>query len=251
MEKTLVNIIQSDRFWNDVDTIVKVLEPCLYILRLADRESPSMDLLYFYVRKMDGLSVTLKETLNLTEDKYNRQNGPNLESKIMNYFLRAKEKADTSNFLAMYDDVYDDSDEETSDDEEEQEENNLIDDMESDDDTVDEESGDAPEDNRCGSVMERSWVRRSKALRTDIAIAGWMCSPQAEVMDDCKANNKGEHRIAVTRLLRKWYSHLVRTQTMQFAYFGSIVFYSNCFLYVFFVFIYFSTPKKKKKKKWE
>jgi hypothetical protein len=221
MEKTLVNIIQSDRFWNDVETIVKVLEPCLYVLCLADRESPSMDQLYFYVRKMDKLIVTLKETLNVTEDKYNRQVGPNLESKIMNYFLRSKEKVDTSNFLAMYDDVYDDSDDKASDDEDEEpEEKRLIDDMESDDDTIDEEAEDnEPEDNRCGSVMERAWVKRSKALRTDIAISGWMCSPHAEVMEDCKANNKGEHRIAVTRLLRKWYSHLVSSQHEQNAYF--------------------------------
>ena len=99
---------------------------------------------------MDGLIDTTKETLNVTEDKqYNRQPGPNFESKIMNYFLRSKENAATCSFLSMNDDVYHESDGDETD------ENKLIDDMESDDDTVDEEPEiNEPEDTICGSIME-------------------------------------------------------------------------------------------------
>ena len=109
----LVNIIQSDRFWTDLQNIINIFEPCLYILRLCDRESPAMDQLYFYVRKMDGLLPTLKETLNVTEDKYNRQTGPNLYSKVINYFLRSKEKFDTEIFFATLNDNEYDSDDDS------------------------------------------------------------------------------------------------------------------------------------------
>ena len=78
--------------------------------------------------------------------------------------------------------------------------------MESDDDTVDHDN---IENDRCGSVLERSWNRRSKALTTDVAIAGWMCSPHPEIMADCNAKHNGDHKIAVTRLLRQWFGHTV------------------------------------------
>ena len=203
IEKTLVQIIQSDRFWTDLQNIVKTFEPCLFILRLADKECPAMDQLYFYVRKMDTLVSTLKETLNQTEDKYSRQTGPNIESKLMNYFLRSKDKHDVKGFLSSNNDLDEDDDS----DDESTLGNDLMDDMESD---FEPEDTNEPEDNRCGTILERAWVRRSKALRTDIAIAGWMCSPHPEIMEDCSTNNKGEHRLPVTRLLRKWYSHKVR-----------------------------------------
>ena len=202
----LVNIIQSDRFWTDLQNIINIFEPCLYILRLCDRESPAMDQPYFYVRKMDGLLPTLKETLNVTEDKYNRQTGPNLYSKVMNYFLRSKETFDTEILFATLDDHEYDSDDDSS--AGDDDENLLEDDMESDDETVDNAEDDTA-DQRCGTILERAWVHRSKALRTDIAIAGWMCSPHAEIMEDCKTNNKGEHRLAVIRVLRQWYSYQV------------------------------------------
>lgn len=163
-----------------------------------------MDQLYFYVRKMDELISTLKDTLNQTEEKYSRQTGPNLDTKITNYFLHSKEKTDIQSFLKINDDNNgEDSDNDSS----VTEEGSLNDDMESDEETDDGEL--APQDNKCGSCLERAWIRRSKALRTDIAIAGWMCSPITEIMEDSYSNNNGEHRIAVTRLLRKWYIHKV------------------------------------------
>jgi hypothetical protein len=46
-------------------------------------------------------------------------------------------------------------------------------------------------------------------LRTDIAIAGWMRSADALVMKDVNENHLGEHKNAVTELLKKWYFHEV------------------------------------------
>lgn len=204
-EKTLCNLVQSDRFWNDVKVIVKMFQPCLYILRLADRQTPAMDQLYFYVRKMDTLISYVKKSLNELDDQYSKQEGPNIETKIMNYFLRSKDNVDlkavleTSNIDDDDDDdsVYDEqSDDEVSDDE-----------MESDD-----ESASEIDDNRCGSIVEKAWIRRSKALRTDVAISGWFCSPYQEIIYDCSLNHTGEHKTAVTRLLRKWFCNKVSTK---------------------------------------
>lgn len=198
IERTICNIVQSDRFWSDLSDLVTVFEPCLYILRLADRQSPAMDELYYYVRRMDAIVELLKAQLNETEDKYEKQPGPNLETKIANYFLRSKEKTDLKPLFTVEDknalkDVDDDdSSVESSD------EGDLEDDMQSLDGSEDLET----EDNRCGTHLESIWKKRSIALRTDIAIAGWMCCPHAEIMEDCKLNHTGDHKNAVTRLLK-------------------------------------------------
>ncbi len=201
----MCNLVQSDRFWTDLQEIVKLFEPCLYILRLADRETPAMDQLYFYVRKMDKIVSTLKMTLNQMEEKYNKQNGPNIDTNIMNYFLRSKDNLDLKSVLEPILDLEEDDDSSISDESEADNEEEEDDEMLSDN-----ESSNVDDDNKCGNILENAWNRRSKALRTDVAIAGWFCSPYQEVMDDCSENHTGEHKTAVTRLLRKWFCHEVR-----------------------------------------
>jgi hypothetical protein len=176
----------------------------LYLLRLADRETPAMDQLYYYVRKMDRIVGTVKEILNLAEDKYSKQPGPNIESKMMNYFFRSREREDLQRLFSYNnEDLH-------SDDDESIEEGDLEDDMESDEETEDEiDVTTGSDDQLCGTILERSWNKRSKALRTDIAIAGWMCSPHPDIMADCNAEHNGDHRLAVTRILRKWFAHEV------------------------------------------
>lgn len=199
----LTRLLQSERYWECLLQIVKVMEPCLYILRLADRQSPAMDLLYFYVRKMDGIVERLKESLNTIEDRFNSEDGNTFHSKMMNYFMMAKE---TSNLESFFN-IPEHQDEDLDDDEVSLEDDELEDDLSSASDVDDDDSHD--NENKCGSVLERVWKKRSKALRTDIAIAGWMCSPNSEVMNDCQKNHNGDHRTAVTRLLRRWYIHQV------------------------------------------
>ncbi len=188
-------------------------------MRLADRETPAMDQLYFYVRKMDKIVDTIKDVLNIAEDKYAKQPGPNIDSKIMNYFLRSKEKEDLQRLISYNEeDLH-------SDDDDSDDEGDLEDDMQSDDD----EPMEPTEDQRCGTILERSWNKRSKALRSDIAIAGWMCSPHPDIMSECNAEHNGEHRLAVTRLLTKWFGHEVSYNI----YFGKFIFFSNKFFYIF------------------
>jgi hypothetical protein len=147
---------------------------------------------------MDEIFSTLKTVLNQTEEKYNRQPGPNLDSKIINYFLRSKEKQDLNLLLTSYEDK--DLQGEDDDSMIEEDEGPLNDDMaESDNESADD--SDSENQNQCGTVLERAWIRRSKALRHDVAIAGWMCSPHQEIMVDCKEYYAGEHKIAVTNLL--------------------------------------------------
>ena len=194
MEKTLGKILQNDRFWRSLKEIVKVFEPCLYILRLSDKQTPAMDQLYFYVRKMDAIIGRLKEVLNTAENSFSKEVGVNFQSKMMNYFMISKEKNSLTSCLN-----YEAGDENESDEEVDGNNTDLVDDMESGSDTDD---PDAKQDDRCGTVLERIWEKRLKALKTDIAIAGWMCSPIKEIMIDCNKNHGGEHRQAVTRLLQ-------------------------------------------------
>ena len=157
-----------------------------------------MDQLYFYVRKMDNIVSTLKNKLNEMEDKYDNQSGPNLETNIMNFFLRSKDTMDLKEILETS--IDDDDDDDESVDGSETEDENEDDEMLSDD-----ESTIISDDNKCGTILEKAWIRRSKALRTDVAISGWFCSPYQEIIDDCSENHTGEHKTAVTRLLRKWF----------------------------------------------
>jgi hypothetical protein len=51
-------------------------------------------------------------------------------------------------------------------------------------------------------------------VRVDVVVvatnrAGWMCSPHPDIMADCNAEHNGDHRLAVTRILRKWFAHEV------------------------------------------
>jgi hypothetical protein len=168
---------------------------------------------------MDAILSTLKNSLNLAEDKYTRQPGPNIESKMMNYFLRTKDKEDLAGLVA-----YDDKDLNSDDEDDSSEEGDLEDDMLSDDEETINNNDTEVDDVRCGTVLEKTWLKRSQALRHDVAISAWMCSPIAEVMADCKENHTGEHRLAVTRLLRRWFTPTKKTVS---TYYEKILFFRN------------------------
>ncbi len=180
------------------------MRPCLFLLRLCDLQSPAMDKLFYYVRKMDGIVASLKRTLNELEERFQNNIGNDYHSKMINYFVYGQEKSSLTNGVLQNEDD-DDNDDDIS-----LESADLEDDMTSDDEL---ETNENQEDNehRCGSKLEFAWNKRSNALRTDIAISGWMCSPHPDVMHDCITNHKGEHRAAVTRLLQQWFSHKVST----------------------------------------
>ena len=49
----MVGLLKDNDFWKAIVTVLRVLNPCMHVLRLADKSSPGMDRLYFYVRKTD------------------------------------------------------------------------------------------------------------------------------------------------------------------------------------------------------
>jgi hypothetical protein len=163
-----------------------------------------MDQLYYYVRKMDDVIGKMKVMLNDLAEKYEKEDGPNYASKMMNHYMRSHDK-NTISHLLSYDKYTDDNSESSSD----PDDCELEDDESQDEDNEKEESTD-----QCaGDMLEKIWVKRSKGLRTDVAIAGWMCSPRQDIMYDCNKNHTGEHRSAVTRLFRKWFIHEVVRST--------------------------------------
>ena len=157
---------------------------------------------------MDGILTSLKNALNQMEEKYTKQPGPNTGTRMMNYFLRSKEKEDL--VLSL---VTTDANEPDSDDDDDEDDDSSVGSLESDDEELENSTNkknkeNNKDDEKCGTILESAWKKRSKALRHDVAISAWMCCPLQEVMADCKNNHTGEHRLAVTRLLRRWFGHL-------------------------------------------
>jgi uncharacterized protein (UPF0335 family) len=151
----------------------------------VDRESLAMDRLYFYVRRMDYVVGTLKKVLNMAEERFANQLGKSTDTKMINYFLRARKKDNTSG-MNNYNEIsnctkepedVDDKDDEIS--EEEDNSNNT----DSDKDTI---SNNSDNEDYCGYMLEKSRKQRSKALRTIVAIAGCMVSLHPQIMADCK-----------------------------------------------------------------
>ena len=122
--------------------------------------------------------------------------------------MRTKDKDDLSPLVGC-----DDEDLNSDDDDDSYEEGDLEDDMLSDDEESINSNDNIDDDERCGTIMEKSWLKRSQALRHDVSISAWMCCPIPEVMADCKENHSGEHRLAVTRLLRKWFGPTIKVST--------------------------------------
>jgi hypothetical protein len=74
-------------------------------------------------------------------------------------------------------------------------------------DVVDSSDDDGEEDTegsdyQLGDHIVAAWTKRSEKLRTDIMIAGWMCSADLLVMKDMNDNHKGNHREQVNKLLQ-------------------------------------------------
>jgi hypothetical protein len=152
---------------------------------------------------MDSLVGRLKDSLNSIEDRFNDEEGKTFHTKMMNYFTVSKEESfpEATSSVTISEEAGDLDDESLEDPE-------LEDDQSVSSDSTQETK--MTEKEKCGTILERVWLRRSKALRTDIAIAGWMCSPNEDVRRDCNSNHNGEHRFAVSRLLKQWYIHEVK-----------------------------------------
>jgi hypothetical protein len=227
----------SERFWKFVEQVIQAFYPGLLLLRLADKKSPAMDKLYFYVRQMDNTMTNSKALLNLMEHKIQQvdDEDTNIAAKMIRYFL----KSDVDQrVLAWTFDREDMSGLDTTKNDTIPYENDSEDDDDGDDDPGDlEDDGsessrasevvNEPEEDvnlfKLGDHMVAAWKKRSERLRTDISIAGWMCSSDPLVMKDVNDNHRGNHRHAVNKLLQKWYMHEVQYNDIKM---GELI---NCF----------------------
>ena len=137
----LSKLLQSERLWNDLNVVVRSVYPALLILRLADKKTPGMDKLYFYVRQMDEAIVRSKFLLDSIEEKYQDSNNNFSKNKMMQYFLQTNEISDYCNefsrLLSEADDDDDDEDDDDSIDEKKNDETKENEDINSNDDDDD------------------------------------------------------------------------------------------------------------------
>lgn len=179
--------------------------PALFLLRLADRNIPAMDQLYFYVRKMDTMIEHMKDMIEILEEEI--KSAIDTTPKVINYrtivkgyLMNSRTVSSTSSLankitLLGQADIAADGDESDDD---------------SDNDSI---ADDLPDDDEVPTVLEptqgmavmASWEKRSKLLRHDVAITAWVCSPIDAVMKDAMENIKAIHIDAVNRVIKKWF----------------------------------------------
>lgn len=200
-----------------MNIVVRAVFPCLILLRLADKAEAAMDKLYFYVRRMETCLQKSKEKLNEVEAHYGiSSSGGNVIKNMAKFFLGAeKDSADVENEFKYYRnefDIGDDSGEDSSV-ADSASSSSLNDELDSDDgldDASTESENEIEKENnkRLGNKMVEFWNARKKKLINDLSITAWMVSPMPEIMKDVEKHD-GEHRNAVERLLKKWYSSKV------------------------------------------
>ncbi len=145
--RDLAKVLEEKEFWQALYQVTKTLFPILRILRLADRSSPGMDKLYYFVRKTDE---ALEKSL--------------VDLNMLPYFL-----------VNNHDTVYSlfESDE--------GDEDNAPMDEDDDDDVGDvggedgEDTGDDTGDadgNDLGDALKQIWEKRREQLISDYAITG-------------------------------------------------------------------------------
>ena len=160
-----------------------------------------MDKLYHYVRRMDETLKKSKELLDSAEKEilkeYSR-NKTDVEAKMISYFLVSTSTDDGVVDLKSGDEDMD------SDDEDDVPE-------EYDDDSFDEETSQNLLNNDSSTLGDKViafWKKRRQKLCHDLAMAGWMMSPDPEIRVTINQHTS-EHVYAVERLLKKWYQHEV------------------------------------------
>jgi hypothetical protein len=195
---SLTKLLQSDRMWNDVTTLVRAVYPGLLLLRMADKKTPAMDRLYYYVRQMDTTMERSKKLLDDIESKYKGANNRFSNNKMFEYFLQTTEITDYCNEFGNK--INDDDDDSVS--SVESGKANKGNTLENETDT--DEDDEPTETVSLGDRMKARWDLRKKKLINDLSICGWMTSPMPEIMRDVLINHDGEHRNAVERILKKW-----------------------------------------------
>jgi hypothetical protein len=198
----VIALLQSSRLWQFIKIICQAFYLALLLLRFLDQRTPAMDKLYYYVRQMDKVIVDSKHLLNSIDYQVNGNStvNTNISAKMMKYFLNTDEDQvllartieqenmnglDRSRSGQMItatpsNEFDDDSDDDMS---------QLEDDLSINSEDISEEPNAISD--KLGDHLILAWKKRSKNLRSDIAISGWMCSADQLVMQDCNEHHLG------------------------------------------------------------
>lgn len=207
----IAKLLQMDKLWDQFTILVKAVYPILKVLRLADKKSPSMDQLLYYVRMTDkAIRKSITELNHFMTDVDVVQDGPSVTTQVIQYLLGS-----TSASSWVIEEVEEEDGDNADNDSDASEGGSIIDEFAEEDDSDDDDSDDddsyKDEDDEMeegmGKTVLQAWKRRRKALVSDYAITAWMLSPIPEVMMDVHINHKGKHRDACERLLKKLYWH--------------------------------------------
>ena len=157
-----------------------------------------MDKLYHYVRRMDETLKKSKELLDIAEKEFLKEysrNKNDVEAKMISYFLVSNSTDGVADFKLGAEDMSSD------------EEENVIED---DEDSFDDEMSQNLLNTNftLGDKVIAFWKKRRQKLCHDVAMVGWMLSPDPEIRVTINQHT-AEHVYAVERLLKKWYKHEV------------------------------------------
>jgi hypothetical protein len=207
LKKSVVRKVEAflndKQMWKCCYVLIRCLFPALHVLRLADKCTPGMDSLYYFVSRTD--SAMARSTAAFRE---------------MGYFSTSVGNYPEYEELDEMDDANDDVPAEGGEDGEYDE---LLEDA-MDDPQVSEDDDDDPDDlsnlglpkglsgTELGSNIIELWRRRRTKLVSDFAIAGWLLSPLEEVRAHAKQYRDGSHDSAMDRILKKMYHNLTEEE---------------------------------------
>ena len=169
----VTNLINDDLYWDNLFVITQSVFPALRVLRLADRSVAGMHMLYYFTRMS-------KRALNKEKLRLNRIN------KIVS------DKYDQEDLS--------DVDSNTSSDSEDENIDNK--------DVEDEEAIVPP----LGDSILEFWRKRSKKLKSDFAIAGWLLCPIKEVHDDMREHCNNSYIERAENVLEKLLYPALKTE---------------------------------------
>jgi hypothetical protein len=193
-EETL--LLKDETLWECLSDIVRAAFPALRVLRLADKKTAGMDKLYYYVRKTDV-------TITLRADKLNHIASKEVQTKLKSFLSTVKTDDDDDSVDSENEDSDYDTDESNDGTNDDGHDGHIP--FETNDEGY---AYDMPHDFQIAKtdivgLFRQAWNKRRKKLVHDYSIAGWMLSPIPDIMEDAAKNNKGFHRLAVDRLIKK------------------------------------------------
>ena len=177
--KKVEEYLQNPDMWEATYVVQRCLFPMIRVLRLGDKaDCGGMSKIVYYVHKTDEAILKSKDAL--ADLKYFRE--------------RAPSDADSVEGIDLSDDFQDDDSDDGLD--------GVVNDAE--DDEPEEEDGEDDELD-LGEQILCFWNKRREKLITPLSIAGWFCSPIADIRRDVVDHEEGANRLDVEAVIEKIY----------------------------------------------